>query len=532
MRFHFVKILKQKSGIAIMSVLLFFMVLTILIGGLSFTSMGNARVSGANTKNMATFYAAEAGTNRVVGDIKALQSNTTLTLAEFTAAMNNLLDSHHGSSFNLAPNEGKDVVVNVRLLNRTHDAINRRYVFTVESSGQIETQVRTIQTVIEVEYGRLGDDINNFRLRHAVLVRNRIETGNGSILPSTSSLVTRIATISSASNSMALNSGLTFTGGEIELTAAGKANRTNLITPSTFHSRVNQTVLITEQRDAIHPEIRVNFPEINFTPIRTTKDSIIASGTLIQANSMADIVKTVNGVQTILGGNYRINNLNFGEISGTININSDVFIIANRITFGSVSFTGNRMLTIYVNPSTPTQNNFSAWSTGTVFGRVSNPELLAIYVDTVINTPAAYDVTFPNNSKTTGYLMFNNANVVFSQNATLFGSVFTGAIDRLGQGQGVDSIIYAIRLANNSNLTLDNQRSLIVAPNGTVNMVNNSSLRGAIIANTALLGNQSVLTFDPDFPQRIPFEVTSPIMLAPSDNFGINRLTIHRTTEN
>lgn len=530
MKFRFVKILKQKSGIAIMSVLLFFMVLTILIGGLSFTSMGNARVSGANSQSMAAFYAAEAGTNRVVGDIKTLQSNTTLTLAEFTAAMNNLLDSHHGSSFNLAPNEGKDVVVNVRLLNRTHDAVNRRYVFTVESSGHIDSQVRTLQTSIEVEYGRLGDDINNFRLRHAVLVRNRLTTGNGSILPSTSSLTTRIATISSASGSLSLDSGLTFTGGEIELTAAGKANQTNLITPSTFQSRVNQTVLITEQRDAIHPEIRVNFPEINFTPIRTTKDSLIASGTLIEANSMVDIVKTVNGVQTILGGNYRINNLNFSGLSGEIRINADVFIIANQITFGPVSFTGNRMLTIYVNPSTSTRTNFGSWSNGTVFGRVTSPELLAIYVDNVISAPAAYDVSFPNGSQTTGYFMFNNANIAFQQNAKLFGSVFTGAVDRPGGNN--NTTIYAVNLANNSNLTLDNQRSLIVAPNGTAFMMNNSSLRGAIIANHAILNNQSVLTFDPDFPQRIPFEVTSPIMLAPSDNFGINRLTIHRTTEN
>jgi hypothetical protein len=530
MKFHFVKILKQKSGIAIMSVLLFFMVLSILIGGLSFTSMGNARVSGANSQSMAAFYAAEAGTNRLVGDIKTLQSNTTLTLDEFTLAMDNLFTDHDGSSFYLTPNNGSDVLVQVRLLNRTHDTTNRKYVFTVESSGLIETQIRTIQTVIEVEYGRLGDEINNFRLRHAVLVRNTLTTGNGSILPSTSSLVTRIATISSASNSLALNSGLTFTNGEIELTAAGKANLASIITPTSFQSRVNDTILITEQRDAVDPEIRVNFPVINFTSIRSKKDSIISSGSLIEANSMADIVKTINGVQTIQGGSYRINSLDFSGLSGEISINSEVFIIANRIRFGPVSFVGNRMLTIFVNPSTSTQSNFASWPNGTVFGRVTNPELLAIYVDSVISNPSSYDVTFPNNSQTTGYFMFENANVQFLQNAKLFGSVFTGAVDRYDSKDKL--IAYAVHLTNNSDLTLENQRSLIVAPEGTAFMMNNSSLRGAIIANNAILENQTVLTFDPDFPQKIPFEVTSPIMLAPSDNFGINSLTIHRTTEN
>jgi hypothetical protein len=530
MRHRHINILKQKSGIAIMSVMLFFMVITILVGALSFTSMGNVRVAGANSQSMAAFYAAEAGTNRVIGDIQTLRSNTTLTLAEFTAAMNGLLNSHHGSSFTLSNNDGVPVVVNVSITPSSHDTVNRRYVFTVVSTGQIGTQSRTLSTQIEVEYGRFDDQINNFRLRHAVLVRNSLTTGNGSILPSSASLTTRVATISSSANTLNLNSGLTFTGGEIELTAAGKANVNNVIPVASWRTRVNNTVLITEQRDAVDPEIRVNFPEINFSPIRTTKDSIISSGNFTQANSMADIVKTINGVQTIVGGNYRINHLNFSTLSGDIAINSNVFIIANQITFGSVSFTGNRMLTIFVNPSTSTTTNFNAWSNGTVFGRVTNPELLAIYVDTVINTPRAYDINFPNNSRTSGYFMFNNANIFFGNNAKLFGSVFTGAVDR--EGQNANSPIYAVNLTNNSNLTLDNQRSLIVAPNGTAYMMNNSSLRGAIIANNAILENQSTLTFDPDFPQRIPFEVTSPIMLAPADNFGINRLTIHRTTEN
>lgn len=530
MRFNSIKILKQKSGIAIMSVMLFFMVMMIMIGALSISSMGNARLSGVSTDSVAAFYAAEAGTNRIIGDIKTLQSNTTLTLAEFRLAMDDLLSSHHGSTFNLVSNNGSDVTVNVRLENSTHDTVNRRYVFTVISTGQVVTQIRSIQTQIEVEYGRFGDEINNFRLRHAVLVRGGITAGNGSILPSTSSLVTRIATISAAANTMNLNSGLTFTNGEIELTAAGKANMENVIPNSTYRSRVNNTVLITEQRDAVSPEIRVNFPEINFSPIRTTKDSIINSGNFTQATTMADIVKTINGVQTIVGGSYRINHLNFSGLSGEIRINSEVFIIANTITFGSVSFSGNRMLTIYVNPSTSTQSNFSTWPNGTVFGRVTNPDLLAIYVDTSISNSTGYDITFPNNSITTGYFMFNNANVFFGNNAKLFGSVFTGAVDRISTQNG--SLLYAVELTNNSNLTLENQRSLIVAPYGSVFMMNGSRLRGAIIANNATLQNNTFLTFDPDFPQRIPFEVTSPIMLAPSDNFGINRLIIHRTTEN
>lgn len=529
MRFNSVKILKQKNGIAIMSVMLFFMVMMIMVGALSISSMGNARLSGVNSDSVAAFYAAEAGTNRLIGDIKTLQSDTTLTLADFTLAMEGLISSHHGLTFTLAPNDGSDVIVKV-FVNSTHDEVNRRYILTVVSSGQVVTQVRTIQTQIEVEYGRLGNDLYNFRLRHAVLARNQITTGNGSILPSTPSLVTRVATISSSANALNLDNGLTFTNGEIELTAAGKANVDNVIPLNKYRSLVNSTVLITEQRDAVSPEIRVNFPVVSFSPIRTTKDSIISSGNYTQATTMADIVKTVNGVQTIVGGNYQINNLNFSGLSGEIRIDSAVFIIANRITFGSVSFSGNRMLTIYVNPSTITQSNFAPWPNGTVFGRVTNPDLLAIYVDTVISKPAAYDIEFPQNSRTTGYFMFDNANVFFGNNAKLFGSVFSGAVNR--PGQNASNPIYSVELTNNSNLTLDNQRSLIVAPNGTVFMKNGSSLRGAIIADNIILSNQTVLTFDPDFPQRIPFEVTSPIMLAPSDNFGINRLIIHRTTEN
>lgn len=529
MKHDFARIIKQKSGVAIMSVMLFFMVMMIMIGGLTISSQSNAKVAGESADYTAAFYAAEAGINRLIGDIETLQSNQTLTLSGFIQAMDNLLMRHHNSTFTLAQNNGANVTVNVRLLNYPHNRVNGRYFITAQSSGRVDTQVRTIQTQIEVEYGRLGNELNNFLLRHAVLVRNNITTGNATISPVTPGLVTRVATISSDANAMNLDSGLTFTRGEIELTVAGKANVANVIPIESYHQLVNNTVLITESRDAVSPEIKVNFPVINFSPIRAIRDSIITSGNFAQANTMANIVRNINGVQTIVGGNYRINHLDFSGLSGIIRIDSDVFIIANRITFGNVSFSGDRMLSIYVSPSTTTQSNFDSWPNGTIFGRLDEPQLLAIYVDTVITTRREYDIIFPNNSRTFGYFMFNNANIQFANNSKLFGSVFTGAVDRTGRGRGN---INAVELVNNSNLTLENQRSLIVAPNGTVGMMNGSSLTGAIVANNAILVNQSRLTFDPNFPQRIPFDITSPIMLAPSDNFGINRLIIHRTTEN
>ena len=63
-------------------------------------------------------------------------------------------------------------------------------------------------------------------------------------------------------------------------------------------------------------------------------------------------------------------------------------------------------------------------------------------------------------------------------------------------------------------------------------MENNSSLTGAVIAQDFSIdnGGKSTVRFDPDFPQDIPFDITSPIEI---ENPGgpTKKLKIGRTNE-
>ena len=63
-------ILKNKDGIAIMSVLLMFSVMSLMIGSISIVTMQNANQADVNEENLSAFYAAEAGLNMVIEEYK------------------------------------------------------------------------------------------------------------------------------------------------------------------------------------------------------------------------------------------------------------------------------------------------------------------------------------------------------------------------------------------------------------------------------------------------------------------------------
>jgi len=224
-------------------------------------------------------------------------------------------------------------------------------------------------------------------------------------------------------------------------------------------------------------------------------------------------------------GTFYIPHLDFSnnQLSNTLTVSNDIFILTDKITLGPVNLNGEGKLTIYVSPGKET---FNVQDNGVTFGRSTNQEKLEIYVDSFEPKKANdYHVTFSNNSTTHAYLMFANARVGFGQNAKLNGAIYTGATD--------SGKMYAILLSENAEITSGNQKALLVAPSGTVYMSNNSNLRGAVIAQDFVMGNGSdktYIAFDPDFPQNIPFDITTPIQVQTPG--GNNRqLTIHQTKE-
>lgn len=523
-------LLKNKDGIAIMSVLLMFTIMTLFVGGITMVSVSNVNQSDANAQSLSAYYAAEGGLNKILEEYRLLYENSSLTAPQVQNGIGNIRSKYHMKTMELKENNGNPVNVEFWFEEYNLDEINQSLVTKIVSQGQVGDVVRTLETVVEFSYGT-GTTTMEMQLRHAVFVRNSITTSNNATIttlnPSNSNIVPRIATLATQSNRITLNS-INFPNGEIELTnpAASCNNNTVVASASRWDGsrcRINDTILVTEDRPVEDPEIRINFPVINFAPMRTQVANIMASSSnYTTVNSETALLSGT----TFRHGNFFISELNFNDLSSlrnlTINEGDHIFIITNRLVLGNVNISGNGRITIYVNPGS---NTFSHTTNNIVFGRVDQEEKLEIYVDTISGiSNNAYHVSIANNTFTKAYLMFENARVSFGNNSRLSGALYTGAVNGSGSN-------YAIRLGNNAYISSGGGRALLVAPNGRVQLNNNSSLVGAVIANDVNMGGGNTsITFDPDFPQNIPFEITTPIQVTNPGGLS-KRLTIRTTRE-
>ena len=469
MNTKFVNVLKQKDGVALMSVLLFFTVMTLLLGAASFAAVANARQSGANSRSMAAFYAAEAGITRVVHEFRQIYEDNSLNRGDVAFELIGIHDYFMSNpEIVLSNNEGVAVTANISFESFNLDLNNSVLTATISSQGQVGSNTRTLRKEITFNFG----DAGNFLVRHGVLVSHTI-TASGTITstdPLNSEKRPRIATMQTNASAININ-GLTFPNGIAET------------------------------------GVQVTFPKISFDQIRNTANNLFPlSQTTFTHGNLQGALSSGN---VLNGGNYFVNHLDFGAVANagvsriTVRAGEHAFIVTNRLTLGSVNIVGDGRVTIYVRQGT---NTFSPNDNGTDFGRLTREDKLAVYIDTINGVGGnAYHVDFLNNSKTRGYFMFENARIQFRQNAELWGGLFTGAHN--GSGNSVD----AIRLRNNARLNSRGGRSLLVAPNGRVFFENNSTMTGAVIARDFFMsGANTALTFDPDLPTVIPFEITSP----------------------
>lgn len=509
MKLKTMDVLKRKDGVALLTVVLIFLVLVILLGGVMSISLANQRGVKTHGQHTAAFYAAESGITVVVAELAQLERKNHLSIDEVNEEIRMIQAKFIRHTMRMSDNMGVPVYVHIALEDFIHDYENNKLTTSIVSTAEIGKIKRTVGTSIEFDYGYslATPDIDGVRIRHVVLVRDTIRTGNGMITTmdsSNSQGKPRIATLSTQASRINLSGGFTFPGGEIELVDPKSPCENNTVVNSAFRCRVNGVILVEEEREVRGLEVRVNYPTLNFEPIRTQVNSVLsAPSNYTQITSLSSVM---NGT-TLPNGNYVIDNLDFSTSGiGTINVanNSNVLIVTNKLTLGNVSITGGGKMTIYVKPGIST---FSPSSNGTIFGRTDNEDKLSIFVDTINGVGSSqYHVTFLNNSQTKGYLMFDNARIEFTQNSTLYGALFTGA---------VNGNVSAVMMRNRAHLSTGGGRSVIIAPNGKVHMENNSSMDGAIIARDfeQSNGGQSILRFDPDFTLKIPYEIISPIQI-------------------
>ena len=450
-------ILKNKDGIAIMSVLLMFSVMSLMIGSISIVTMQNANQADVNEENLSAFYAAEAGLNMVIEEYKNAYEKNHKSHVQVRDDLVAIHDKYHQQTIELSNIDGHLVQVTIEFELYQLDEFNKKLNTRIAARGESGSFRRTLESNVEMTHST-GTITSDMKLRHAVLVKNTITTGNATITTynkQDAKIIPRIATLSTAIGSVNIN-GLKFPNGQIELSS--KADEL-VVTPTASRGLITDTKLLTEDRPLETNEIRAVFPTINFQPIRDKVADIISSKNYTEAKNTSELLSS----STLKNGTFFISHLDFSKLGKVTNINvptgHDVFIITDKITLDSIDITGDGKVTIFVNNGS---GSFVPNSNGTEFGRVDQEEKLEIYVDTISGVQNNnFHVTFRNNSLTRGYFMFENARVRFNQNSTLKGAIYTGA---------VNGSVEAVKLLQNANISEDEGRALIVAPNGKVRM--------------------------------------------------------------
>lgn len=516
MKEHYVKKVKDKSGIAIMSVMLFFMVMTILFGGLTIYSQRNMNVAGTSADSTAAYYAAEAGINFVVSDFKRVidVGDGDVTQAQFIAAIMDLVNIGLNRVY-LSNNSGQPSYFDLTFKDIESNDTAGTFKFTIVSTGVVNGVARTLETFVDLDYSLGAGNRQGFAVKHALLVKNSISASNGvritlspATLANNPTLKPFIATVSSTQGAINFNKTSDYSNGIVELLPGSNNNVTNI--PS---NQITKTLTLN------------SFTNLDFEPVRAQAAQVLSNpryiSTVSNLNGLIsgnNINSTVSGTYNIPGGSYYIPDIIFNNSTNiVINADSNVLIVTDRLRFqGNVSFTGTGEVKFYVRPKSITSNieTFSildSINNGLEVGRRVNPHLFIVYVDT---TTPAMTVTPGNNSKIFGSFMFNNANLAFSNNVTFGGYLMTGGL--------------TVQLSNNADVFT----ALYYAPNANVTVLQNGVVRGAIIANNVTLQNGAIVEYEPAFLTNFPFAVESPIVdTTRSDGVHSIVFRIHRTTE-
>lgn len=175
---------QDRRGVALLTVVLFFLVMVTLLGGLLFSTVNNLKNTQTAQKHTSVYYAAESGLNIYISYIQDIASEAVLEkwdLDDFESELINLAGSHHENSFH--DNLGNPVSTNIEIT-EPEDLVGEvgmegyRFV-SIVSTGNIDNVSREVSTkfMYRLEAGTMTNVSQNFPA--ALITENGItETGN------------------------------------------------------------------------------------------------------------------------------------------------------------------------------------------------------------------------------------------------------------------------------------------------------------------------------------------------------------------
>ena len=282
--------------------------MSLMIGSISIVTMQNANQADVNEENLSAFYAAEAGLNMVIEEYKNAYEKNHKSHVQVRDDLVAIHDKYHQQTIELSNIDGHLVQVTIEFELYQLDEFNKKLNTRIAARGESGSFRRTLESNVEMTHST-GTITSDMKLRHAVLVKNTITTGNATITTynkQDAKIIPRIATLSTAIGSVNIN-GLKFPNGQIELSS--KADEL-VVTPTASRGLITDTKLLTEDRPLETNEIRAVFPTINFQPIRDKVADIISSKNYTEAKNTSELLSS----STLKNGTFFISHLDFSKL--------------------------------------------------------------------------------------------------------------------------------------------------------------------------------------------------------------------------
>ena len=489
--------LRGKDGVALLTVVLIFLVMVIMVAGMSVWSMGNMTNSKVSNEHTAAFYAAEAGINTFMTDLGSSiesMSSTTITPEDFFDSIDTLISA--GTTISLTDNSGVTTSANVLFVK---DGVNADgfTVYKIISTGTVGGITRTLEKEITLKYTQ-GTEGTGFTIDKAVLASGNISIGNSTVTSADSNKKAIIGTYSNVVGSVTFHNNSTVD--EIQLL---EGVTKNVVAQSSFRNITNNNLEYIEFPIIMMPELPT-MAELGKLP--SVQNFIDSNGNISKTTSTTLTQYTIPQLGTGLKG-YYVPTMHFTS-GGNIDIisNRDVFIVTDQLFLNSnVSFSGTGKITIYVrgnSSSTPALSESQipiqmAAPNGSIIGRSDNkPQNLLIYSEetwlNVNGVATPYRITISNNSRFYGSFYYLNTNFTMNNNSGIVGYFVTGGT--------------SVIVANNGNIGT----TLYYAPNAKFEILQNGGLNGAVITKNFTLQNQAVVTYNPMALANFPFQIFDP----------------------
>ena len=513
---HVSKILRNKQGIALLTVILIFLVMVVLLGGMTLLSQGNFRNSQVSNEHTAAYYAAEAGLTAVSDKLDQLLGDSydnNVSADDLLVEFNDFVTENKVVEFELTNNNGAQTVSNVIVEDLgTSDDGYRRVKFT--SIGRVGNISRKIKRDLMFKYVK-GEGGSGFTVNKSVMVKDTFTLkGSAKVLGAP------ISTYSTESGAIDLAWSTSVPGIEIPVgtekldIVKAPNNLHNIITSGGINGIVHNAKVYDFPSITMpvypHPSTLSRLPRLVIQHTQWNSTELVDSqGNFTQRDCWMLDNRTYTLPDTSVG--YYVPRFSTScQVDFTFDVgNSDKFLVVDELRLdGFINVVGNGTLTIYVRgntQSTATSNESHRLSFGYTsnksLGRASDPSKLMIYVDPIyVRKSQGNRVTYENlevkfNGNAPYYLsiMAANLNIELGGSGQIHGYVVTGG----------DSI----KFVGNSNAAV----ALYYAPNAHVSVAGSAKVNGAVLANSfEAVGSGTVNYQDVQF-ENFPFEVLNPI---------------------